>query len=739
MGNKKRLGISLFLLTLVILGSLLVRGELLITEIMYDPSTEMGSDYDLEWIEVYNNGPGAVNLSGFTINTKKVSEAVIYSQTYSVISKKLFSEKNETKSGSFEAFYGNNDGIWNALDGNYLALDAESFSLSNAGGMVVLSNGQISAKANYSKSMGGDGKGHSLEYIGENWLESKDLYGTPGKKNTAENTANLFLEKSSDVRLTINLDEKLFTFHNYDDLFKIQFLEKKNCSIKDEVKVKYSLTNEKNQTILDDKFLREDIGCSTYSNTGKLYLEKEGTYMLCGEIISASVADFNTDNNQACQEIKVIDTSKISCDLSLGIDTQKMFYAYPEGISFDFYLNSEEFPYAITYWIEDLFGNKLKEKYITTNTNQKSYTPNIDEDDRVVFLRAEVAAICNDTNLSNNFAEKMLILTRLGVGKEIFTSGISAQNQSDLSKIKIVKVSADASDLVKAELNLYRGDTSKYLVSASLEQKGKQVSEIYKIHLKNKFTDYHLVLPLILKSNVKLKTGELTLVVKGLGLSEDKDFELKNIPPANDEKVSSLSTNNKEKEETINQKLTYKIIEKPATINSGEKFTVSLGFNGDEKEHSFSVYGYLYRGSKCYSCCENCEKVLERDANMFDFQLDAGEEKEIELPLKADEKLEAGEYKLKVKIEVDGQKTEKELTETVSVKDESKDKSVCIPTYSFGGGQSKQSLSSTEKKITAESSGVVVYESSSEKAKHLTAYILIIVLGLVCAVLGWRK
>ncbi len=465
MGKKKRWEAVLFLLTLVIFGALLVKGELLITEIMYDPPTEMGSDYDLEWIEIYNNGTETVNLSGFTINNKKVSEAVIYPQTYTVMVKKLFSDKdqtkNQTKSSSFEAFYGNNDEIWNSLDGNYIAVDAEAFSLGNAGGMVILSKGQISTKTNYSKSIGGDGNGHSLELVNGEWLESKELYGTPGKKNTADNTAHLFLEKSSDVRLTVYLNEKLFTGQNYDDLFKIQFLDKKNCSVKDTVKVKYSLTNDQNQTISEDQFLREEIGCSTYSNTGKLYLEKEGTYTLCGEIISASVPDYNLDNNKACQEIKLIDTSKIPCDLGLGINTEGMFYAYPESISFDFYLNSGEFPYSITYWIEDLFGNKLKEKYTTTNTNKKSFTPNIDEEDRVVFLKAEMETVCNDTNLSNNFAEKMLVLTKPGVGKEISASGTSAQNQSDQSGIEIVKVSADASGLVKAELDLYRGDTAK--------------------------------------------------------------------------------------------------------------------------------------------------------------------------------------------------------------------------------------------------------------------------------------
>lgn len=740
MGNKKRLGIGLFLLIWIIFGALLASGELLIMEIMYDPSTEMGSDYDLEWIEVYNNGTEIVNLSNFTINNKKVLGTKILPQTYLIIAKKLFSDKNQTKSGSFEAFYGNNDGVWDNLDGNYLAVDAEAFSLGNAGGMVVLSKGQISVKANYSKSMGGDGKGHSLELVNGEWLESKELYGTPGRKNTADNTANLFLEKSSDVRLTVYLNEKMFTYQNYDDLFKIQFLEKKNCSVKDAVKVKYRLTDEENKVISEDQFFREEIGCSTYSNTGKLYLEKEGTYTLCGEIISAPVPDYNLDNNKACQEIKVIDTRKVPCDLSLGIDIEKMFYAYPESIGFDFYLNSEEYPYSITYWIEDLFGNKLKDKYTSTNTNQKSFTPNIDEDDRVVFLRAEVGTVCNDTNLSNNFAEEMLILIRLGVNKEIGAGGTSAQNQSDQSQIEIIKVSADTSGLVKAELDLYRGDTGKYSVSAYLEQKGKKVSEIFKINLKNKFTNYHLIVPLSLKSNIKLKNEELTLVVEGLGLSKDKDFELKNIPITSDSEESfSSSTNKIEKEVTINKKLVYEITAKPATIDSGEKFTVSLGFKGDEKEHYFSVYGYLYRGSKCYSCCENCEEVLEREANKLEVQLDSKEEKEIGLPIKADEKLEAGEYKLKVKIRVDGQKTEKELTETVLVKDESQEKNACVSVYSAGASGNKQTLSSTKEKMDVESSGVVVYESSSEKAKHLTAYILIIVLGLVCVVLGWRK
>jgi hypothetical protein len=730
---------------LLILLSLIsfVSAELQITEIMYNPSTEMGSDSDLEWVEVYNNGESVFNLSGFTINNKKVDSAIISPKEYLVIAKEVI-DGSDSDSDSFESFYGNNDRVWNSSDGNYNVIDAQSFSLSNTAGKVILTDGAITINVSYLDDFGGDGTGHTIEFVSGVCLESKESYGTPGRENTAD--PNYVPPEKRDLKLSVYLDNQIYTHYLYDDLFKIKYLEKDNCSEKEAVRVHYYLFDENNNTLKDNNFLRENIGCSTYSNTGSLFLEKGGKLTLCGKIVDLDFEDINLDNNFVCQEIEVVDTSKIPCDLNLNILTEKVFYANKEKVGFYNQLNEKTYPFSINYWVEDLFGNYIKDKIITSNTNKKSYTPNIEEEDRVLFIKAEVKPLCNDTNSTNNFAEKMLIIANTQLSSE---SG--DDNSEDDSKIEIKKTSPKEisfGDLVKAEIEVYKGNTGKYSLSAYLEKDGKKISESTKINLKDKYTNYKVTLPVQIKPNcnLKIKEGDANLIVEGLGEKDEIEISIEGVDKTLcRDYLSYVKELEKEKSKSegsgASNKLSYQIVILPNNVFSGEELDLKLRFNGDSSQHEFKVWAYLYRGSKCYSCCNDCERVLERDDNLLEFNLDENENKDIGLPLTIDGNMKEGEYKIKVKINKDNQKTDKELTETIIVKEKEETKlsqktnqitgmatSNLAEDYDFG-------LSAKELKIKEKSKGIVIYESSSEKAKNVIPYLLIIILGLVCFVL----
>jgi len=48
-------------------GSAAVGGSIIISEIMYNPNSSESDPNDVEWLELYNNGPGVVDVSGWFI------------------------------------------------------------------------------------------------------------------------------------------------------------------------------------------------------------------------------------------------------------------------------------------------------------------------------------------------------------------------------------------------------------------------------------------------------------------------------------------------------------------------------------------------------------------------------------------------------------------------------------------------------------------------------------------------
>jgi hypothetical protein len=724
----------------------LISAELVITEIMYNPSTAMGSDSDLEWIEVHNSGTNSFELINFTINNKKIDDLIVGPKEYFIIARELVdgSDKDED---CFESLYGNNDCSWNSTDGNYKAVDAGSFNLKNKKDEIVLTNGDLEIKTNYSKALGGNGNGHSIEYVNNLWLESKEVYGTPGRKNTAD--PNYVPPQKRDVKLSVYLDDQIYTQYSYDDLFKIKFLEKDNCSDKEIIKVHYYLLDENNQTIFENNFIREKIGCSTYSNTGELLLKEGGEFVLCGEVVDLDFEDINLDNNFVCQNIEVIDTSKIPCDLNLEIVNEKLFYSNKERVGFYNQLNEEIYPFTIEYWVEDLFENKIKNKVVTKNTNKKSYTPNIDEEDRVLYLKSEVKPLCNDSNHSNNFAEKMLIVVNNQINSQSGDDDSAGNSKIEIKKITPAETTFG--DLVKAEIEVYKGNTNKYSLTAYIEKEGKKISETTKINLKDKFTDYKITLPIQLKPNCNLviKEGEANLIVSGLGETDEMELLIEGVDKTLCRDYLSYVKELKKEEnnnaEGGSNKLSYKIVDLPKNIFAGEKLNVKLNFQGDNSEHEFKVWAYLYRGSKCYSCCSDCEVVLERDDNLIEFDLSENTEKEVKLLVPIDSGIAEGEYNLKIKINKDQQKTNQEITAAIIVK-ENEELKLSEKTNQITGmavtnfaAEDNFGLSAEELRVKESSKGIVVYESSSKKAQKVIPYLLIIILGLVCFVLIFKK
>ena len=128
------------------------------------------SDPDGEWIELYNSGNEAVNLSDYTLDGSNFDDITIEPDEYVIIARELLDGEDED-TDSFESYWGNNNGIW---DEPYQGADG-SFSLTPEDTIIL--NGTYSEIISYNESFGGDG-GNSIQRLSlTEWEEGP---ATPG-------------------------------------------------------------------------------------------------------------------------------------------------------------------------------------------------------------------------------------------------------------------------------------------------------------------------------------------------------------------------------------------------------------------------------------------------------------------------------------------------------------------------------------------------------------------------------
>ena len=152
--------------------------EVIINEIMYNPSTLQGNDFDFEWVELYNNG-STKDLSGLYFEGKKLN-GTLEGNKYAIISR----DKEK-----FIKLYGN-------LSCNVIKM---IFILDNKVDGVSLSSLNYQQVVNYSSGLGGNGNGKTLERKGNEFYESLVVNGTPCKENSVG-----FIVNNSEGNLTGN-------------------------------------------------------------------------------------------------------------------------------------------------------------------------------------------------------------------------------------------------------------------------------------------------------------------------------------------------------------------------------------------------------------------------------------------------------------------------------------------------------------------------------------------------------
>lgn len=140
--------------------------------------------------------------------------------------------------------------------------------------------------------------------------------------------------------------------------------------------------------------------------------ETDKSYGLCGgEFSEQNVSTPGSPNLCGSPQENQTNGTNISenCDCALWIEADDVFHED----SNEYWLRvSGCGGISVEYWIEDLFGRMVKPRYITGSPESpRSWKPPETFGSEAYVIRANVTNItCNDTNASNNFAEKIVVV-----------------------------------------------------------------------------------------------------------------------------------------------------------------------------------------------------------------------------------------------------------------------------------------------------------------------------------------
>lgn len=355
-------------------------------------------------------------------------------------------------------------------------------------------------------------------------------------------------------------------------------------------------------------------------------------------------------------------------------------------------------------------NNYLNNVLLITNSNLSyNLIIKIDESKNYIGDAILQAKLRRSGSTSIIARSELSYLNVSGVTKE----GGNTTNLSNKSFIKIINYqkSARFGDKMDIDVEVYRGDTLKSVVYFYIEDKEKRkVSSINKVYVKSKFSLNESTINLELKC--KDEKGDYKLVGNGLGISIKEDIEISNC---------DIQSPGKPLEEI------YQIYF-PDTIWLKEEFKTKIRIkNIDNESRTFSIWSYVYKGSKCYSCFDS------REENTEQIEISSNSIGGVELN-NVVENAKEGEYKLRVRILKENLKTPKDFTYNITIEEEGIDIQEQEATVNY--------LSSKENKEEygdTKISGETIYESSDIKTKNKTIYILTITLLLIIAIMTFRK
>lgn len=291
-----------------------------------------------------------------------------------------------------------------------------------------------------------------------------------------------------------------------------------------------------------------------------------------------------------------------SCDPSIIIETNKDVFEN-ESVDYDIIINDhgETHEVKIYYWVEDLFGNIVRDLTNTTKnvtshlTIGRTWTPDDIIGSEAYVIKTNISDTgCNDTNVSNNFYEKNIIFR----GSE----------PEECSYIQII----DSPDTVKygesvdVKIKIYRNSTSKYAIYAYIASGSEKISQETTFHAKSKNTLYETMLPIQLKPNCdsSYSNGVKNIVIEGLGLISTKLINVNGITSSMCKIIYSSGSSSGSSSSSSSIPTTYsneyQIISYPLKVHVSEEFEVVIKINTTQQKN-ISVYSYVHSGKDLLS------------------------------------------------------------------------------------------------------------------------------------------
>jgi hypothetical protein len=298
-------------------------------------------------------------------------------------------------------------------------------------------------------------------------------------------------------------------------------------------------------------------------------------------------------------------------------------------------------------------------------------------------------------------------------------------NESNIIINEISTEKVKFGDKIDTDLEIYRGDTSKYAIYIYIiDSDGKTIGDKTTLHMKQKFSAYSIMMPIQIDYNCQKKypDGEYMVVAEGLNVMDKKSIRIEGI----DEKICKTEAKD-EDDDKKRGTLAYDIIEMPQTIYLNMSFDIRLKITNDyDNDIDLEVWSYIYRGPKKYS---------EEKENLK--YITVVKEDKIEVILKNIVKQgETGEYKLKVRLLREGRKTTIDKTKDVHliapeipVEKIKRDKSQNSELYVYN----QQNISLSQKLASTNSSkrqSGLIYESDYFMTKKILPLFILILFTL---------
>ncbi|MFH0868207.1 MAG: lamin tail domain-containing protein [Candidatus Woesearchaeota archaeon] len=376
--------------------------------------------------------------------------------------------------------------------------------------------------------------------------------------------------------------------------------------------------------------------------------------------------------------------------------------------------------------IEDLNGKLIKEYRPFTNesiTNQRTsteYTPNLEEG-KSYIMSANITVQCNDTSQENNFDTRLITIKGKPLRED---SSIDIANIYDLG----IDNKAKFGQTIRIRLNAYKGNTNKESVAVWIEDnKENRLSKQSKTNLDLKYTNYSLTLPIQIEPNCdeKFKDGDYIIKASGMDSEDEEEVEIEDLTD------SMCEIQIIESKPFSSKEFNFELKDFDNELEVGKKFNAQVILdNSNNADIPIILWSYIYRGSKSYSG--------DREENKKQFVLEANSLQVVELSNIVEE-AEPGDYKFKVIVNKNNQKTNSELTEDVIITgnlDENAIKTEKIDLENIDENEV------TPNKITGNvimKNNNIVYESTTEKAKNLAPIFIITLSIMINIVLVWRR